>query len=248
MVRLLLSASFFLANAAYAHNSNCQNHLNIPQIRTLTYLKNLQKEVDSEYPAEKFNRVALGRSMGPLVAALEHGGNPVAQIPLEMNFDRLLHGQPLESFMTLLDAYLPPPATLANKPLVVLVYAESPDFIIYFAPQMVWYLQTRNIKVPYVQYKVFSPQMSMRHMKTRLAQSMFSARGDRPAEYSLRPMSNHNEVRHWFRDGLRSDLRDFNASPYPTVDVYDPAARLTKPNRIRQQYTQLLRDLSSSEP
>jgi hypothetical protein len=194
MVRILLSPLLVLSFSAFAHDSGCNHALEQPnttQVEAQRFLKKLQVEAESEFPASEFARIVVGSAIAPLAA----GMSDVSLVPLKMNFFKPLFGEEKNNLWRVLRGHTP--ADLSGKNIVVMLYAEAVPSVLLFARLFISYLQENKITSK-VHFRVYTSQRVLREM----------SKGLKEYDFSFRPIGAANEVRHLFHDGLKAAAID----------------------------------------
>jgi hypothetical protein len=240
MVRILLSSCFLVGFSAFAHDSGrpgqakdlpplyCEHKLgalNYAQIEAYRFLKRLQTDTDQEFPAEQHTRVAVGRAIAPLAAAMQQ----VSTVPLELNFRNFLEGADLENLWKLFKLHLP---DLNGKDAVIMLYSETSPPVHMFSKMLLEYFRKNNIAPKKIHIHVFTSQYYFREMRAGLTDNM----------YTFRPIGHANDVRRWFHEGLKPT--PFSYSQFPIVDVHGKAVIEQIPPE-REPFVKLKLDLET---
>lgn len=229
MVRLLLLSLFFLANAAFAHNANaihpCETFINPPQQRTYQFLKKLQVEADQDaLPESSFTRVIIGRSLGPLAAAMRQAGSQINSVPLELNFQEILKGEEKVRLWQLFDTYMPGLREIGHKPLAIMVYAENAKTALALYHMVREYMGELGKPAGWIDIRIYTTQVHVRELTANLVKGYDGLPGIIADKRNVRPIAAANEVLHWFHDGLKPNR--FDHSEYAVINVRDPEVQV----------------------
>lgn len=223
MVRLLALAIFCVSvSAATAHdtsgNYDCSSGSALTSLKRLDeikyrFLKKLAQEVDQQFPADKYFRMGVDRSTGPIVAQLQVIGKQAGTLPIRANFDHELElgKKAFYRFDTAMHYFLPTEKDLNGRALVLIFYDEEPNFIVAFVKQLKKYLADNKINIA-VKAQIFVPQMNFRWMREM---SGIALGRD---NVNVRGIANTNEVRHWMRD--ISAERQITVHEFPLINAY----------------------------